>query len=100
MLVHVGSFFPTILHALHIKHLVEDVAAEPLNCILIYSPRQTIIFSFWGNKISRPISVVNLNQHANQVLRKDRCEPTLQNMASKYIFSSKIKHISIMLMIK
>jgi hypothetical protein len=43
--VHVGSFFPTIMHALRIKHLEEDVSAEPLDCIPIYLLKPTIIFS-------------------------------------------------------
>jgi hypothetical protein len=46
MLVHVGSFFLTILPALRIKHLMEEVSEELLDYILIYSPRQTVIFSF------------------------------------------------------
>jgi len=88
MPVHVGSFFPTISHALHIKHPVEDVLAKPLDCILQWSPRQTIIFFLLGNNLSHPIFVEHINQHANRVLQKDICVPTLQNTVNKYrIFS-------------
>lgn len=88
MPVRAGSFFPTMLHALHIEHLVEDVSAEPLDCILIYPLKQTIIFSLLGNTLSHPNFVEHLNQHANQVLRKDRYLPTLQNTISKYRYKS------------
>ena len=96
MLVHVGSFFPTILHALRTEHLVEDVSAKPLDYILIYSLRQTITFSFLGNKFSHPIFVEKLNLHASQVLQKDRCLPTLQKQEANF----SINHISVMLTMK
>ena len=79
---HVGSFYPAILHALHIKHLVEDVSTKPLDYILRCSPKQTIISSLSRNKLSHPISVEHSDLHTNQVLPRDIFEPTMHKMTS------------------
>ena len=74
---HVGSFYPTIVHALHIKLLEEDVSTKPLGYIQRYSLKQTTTSSLLRNMLSHPIALEHLNLHTNQVLPRDIFAPTM-----------------------
>lgn len=69
---HVDSFCPAKLHALHIKHWLEDVSAKPPDYNPRYSLKQTITSFLSRSKFAPPISAEHLNLHATQVLLIDR----------------------------
>lgn len=75
--VHVGSFFPTKLHAPRIKHLGVDALTNSQDYILRYSLEQTITSSLSENKLSHPISVELANLSTTQAPPRDIFGPAI-----------------------